>query len=172
MAKGVSISVKGLDQIRKKFGKLPESLSVQVDAEMASVANDFVNGAVAAAPVDQGLLKNSITFDRIGSMNYRVVSAAEQSPYIEFGTRSRVKVPSGLQAYAAQFRQKTGRKGAKKAIFDWCKRKGLPQDAWFPIFISIMTNGIEAKPFFFPQLPIAQVKLSSQLKEAVAKALK
>jgi HK97 gp10 family phage protein len=143
MSRGVSIQVDGLDRLKKKFGSLPENLKAEVDAELASTANEFVNRAVSAAPVDTGFLRNQITFTRLGEMNYEVVSGARYSAYLEFGTITRVSVPSDLVEYAAFF-----------------KGKGIRKN-----------GGIYPHPFFFPQLPIAQAQLNKNLKEVVKSAL-
>lgn len=144
MGKGVSIQVEGLDKLIKKFGKIPEPVSKEVDAELASTANEFVNRAVAAVPVDTGFLRNGITFSKVSELNYEVVSGAKYSAYVEFGTIRFVNVPSDLVTYAAQF-----------------KGKGIRK-----------TGGMSPRPFFFPQLPIARAELNKNLKQVVVRALK
>lgn len=141
--RGVSIEVQGLDKLRKKLGSLPENIKAEVDAEMAGVANDFVNRAVSAAPIDTGFLKGQITFSRIGEMHYEIVSGARYSAYLEFGTITHVQVPADLVQYAAFF-----------------KGRGIRKN-----------GGIYPHPFFFPQLPIAQAELNRNLKEVVKRAL-
>ena len=143
MSRGVSIEIQGLDRLKKKLGSIPENVKAEVDAEMAVVANEFVNRAVSAAPVDTGFLKGQITFNRIGEMNYEIVSGARYSAYVEFGTITRVQVPTDLVSYAAFF-----------------KGKGIRKN-----------GGIYPHPFFFPQLPIAQTELNKNLKGVVERAL-
>lgn len=202
MAKGVSIQVEGLDRLKKKLGAIPENVKAEVDAEMAAVANEFVNRAVEAAPVDVGFLKGQITFNRIGEMDYEIVSGANYSAYIEFGTKSKVQIPAGLTSYAAQFKGNKGRGNLEdfhRALTEWVKRKGIAA-SWSKwgqfnrfnrkrtkvseafrikeneeiariIMIRILMKGIKARPFFFPQLPIAQSELNKNLKEVVKRAL-
>lgn len=172
MGKGTIITIKGFDELKRKLGRIPDHIISEVDAEMDAEALAFVDRAQDAVPIDRGVIKNEITRDKKGVLNYEVVSGAEYSPWIEWGTRSRVKVPPALTAYAAQFSGPTGRTGAKKAIYDWCKRKGIPQPAWYPIFIKIMTVGITPHPFFFPQLPIARANLMKSVERVVKEALK
>jgi hypothetical protein len=142
--KGVSIQVEGLDKLKKQLGNLPENVVQEVDAEMSSTANEFVNRAVIAAPVDTGFLKGEITFTRLSEMNYEIVSGARYSAYLEWGTITRVQVPTDLVQYAAFF-----------------KGKGIRKN-----------GGIYPHPFFFIQLPIAQAELNKNLKEVVKRALK
>src|SRR5690349_15050485 len=99
-----------MDRVIKKFGSIPTTVKKEVDAEMAATANNFVNRAVASAPVDTGFLKNEITFSRLKEMNYEIVSGARYSAFLEFGTITKVKVPAELASYALQFKGKGLRK--------------------------------------------------------------
>lgn len=142
--KGVSIQVEGLERLKKKLGAIPENVKAEVDAEMSSVAREFENRAVRAVPVGlTGQLKGGITSGRVGEMHYEVVSRMLYSAYIEWGTITRVQVPSDLVEYASFF-----------------KGKGIRKN-----------GGIYPHPFFFPQLPIAQADLNKNLKEVVNRAL-
>jgi hypothetical protein len=175
MSRGVSIQVEGLKEIKQKIGKLPENVENEFDAFFGVVASEFVEGAAMAANahINTGRLAGDITQAHIAVMHWEMVSPEEYAAFVEFGTKSKVRIPAGLEAYAAQFKGSTGRKGAKEMIFKWCKSKGIPKEAWYPIFIKIMTYGSEAHPYFFPQLPIAQAKINQQggdiLKQAMNK---
>lgn len=174
MAQGLTIQVEGLKQLQKKLGNLPEHLIQEFDAELADTANGVVNRAVEDAPRDQGILIQGISFYREDEMQYVVVSGAEYSAYIEFGTRTRVQVPAELQDYANQFRlQNTGGESdVKKIIYEWCRRKGIEERYWYPIFIKIMTVGVNPHPFFFPQMRWAQTQLNKNLRQALKRAIK
>lgn len=144
MAKGVTISIKGLTELKKKFSQLPKGFIDEVDAEMSAVSLEFVHDAAQAAPVDTGLLKNSISFERLGVMQYEIVSAAPYSAYVEFGTIEKVNVPSEWKEFAQLF-----------------KGKGLRK-----------TGGIHPHPFFFPQVNPARNKLKDKIPKALVKAMK
>lgn len=191
MSRGVSIQLEGFDKTIGKIKKLYPNVVDEVDAEMAATANEFVNRAVSAAPVDTGFLKGQITFDRLGEMNYEIVSGARYSPYVEFGTKSRVKIPAGLESYAAQFKGKGDGDyyDFLNAILDWVKAKGIGGnykgsieklsnkkkdrlvEVAEAIAFSIIRHGVKPHPFFFPQLPIAQTELNKNLKGVVERAL-
>lgn len=143
MAKGFTIKATGLKELKKKFGKIPENVANEVDAVLAYGANDFVNRAVNDAPVDEGYLRLNITQERKGEMNYEVVSAAPYSAFVEFGTITRVVVPTDLVDYAKQF-----------------KGKGLRK-----------TGGMAARPFFFKQREPVQQAVNKKLQPAIKKAL-
>lgn len=173
MAKGFSIEVKGLKDLQKKIGRIPENVKQETDGLMALAANDYMNRAVGDAPVDQGILRNEISSYRDGEMNYVVVSGAEWSAFIEFGTKSRVQIPADLTTYAAQFKGGGISSGdVKQRIFDWCKRVGIPQEAWYPVFINIMTIGIHPHPFFFKHREEVLKQLMNDLKPAIENALR
>lgn len=172
MARGATIEIKGLDKIIKKFGAIPKNVKEETDGVFAIAANDYVNRAVSDAPVDQGILKNEISSYKEKDLTYVVVSGAEWSAFIEFGTRSRVQVPSDLTAYAAQFKGGgISGKGAKQKIFDWCKRVGIPEEAWWSVFINVMTIGIHPHPFFFKHREEVFKQLLKDLNPALQRAL-
>lgn len=171
MAKGAYIRVSGLKELQKKIREIPKHLTDGVDAVMGAAANDYANRAIADAPRDQGFLIQQIQFNQKKVMYWEVTSGAEWSAYIEWGTRSRVQVPAELTSYASQF--KGGQKGGnpKQKIYDWCKREGIPEEAWYPIFISIMTKGIHPHPFFFIQKAPIEKQLTIDLKDVVKQVL-
>lgn len=174
MAGGVSIQVEGLDRLIKKLGAIPENVKAEIDASLSAAAKGFEDRAVGDAPTHVGFLKNQITTKRIAEMDYEVVAGSEYAAYVEFGTRLRVHVPPGLEAYAAQFMGKTGRSAeeAKKAIYEWCRLNGIEPKKWWGIFMKIMTVGINPHPFFFRQMPQAQTEVHNDLKVIVKEALK
>jgi hypothetical protein len=77
-------------------------------------------------------------------MSYEIVSGANYSAYVEFGTIDHVSVPAGIEDYAMQF-----------------KGKGI-----------IKHGGVHPRPFFFPQLPIAQEAVKKNVQPLVAEALR
>lgn len=83
---------------------------------------------------------------------------------MEWGTKTKASVPGWLSSYAQQF--KGGVKGgdAKRHIYAWCKRVGVPEEKWFLVFVSIMQKGVKPRPFFFKQKAHVQKKLLSDLK--------
>jgi hypothetical protein len=148
MANGVSIEIEGLDKLRKKLGKIPAALEREIDAELGVIAKNFENHAATSARnqgvFDNGRLVGDISSGRLAPMQWEVVSPHDYSAYQEFGTITKVRVPSELQSYALQF-----------------KGRGLRK-----------TGGIVPRPFFFPQLPIARAELKKNLKPVIARAFK
>jgi hypothetical protein len=173
MAKGARLQVRGLKELKKKFGSIPQSVVDEVDPVLHAHANDYANKAINDAPRDQGLLIQEIDFFKEKDLVYRVVSGAEWSAFIEWGTRSRVQIPADLASYAAQFKNKSvSGQDAKQKIYDWARRIGLPEEAWWSVFINIMTIGIHPHPFFFKHRDIVYAAIMKDLKPALTRALK
>lgn len=137
------------------------------DEAAGIAAADWELKAKQAAPKDVGFLAGGISHKHNKPGDWEVISAAEYSAYREWGTRGKARVPSDLAAYAAQFKGPTGETGAKKFIFAWAKRVGLPEDAWWPVYISIMRYGISPHPFFFIQQPVVEAQFIKDLKQII-----
>jgi hypothetical protein len=161
MAKGVTIEVKGLDKLQKQLTGLPSKLKKEVGAEIGFAAEEMAALAKADAPADQSFLRQEISVKKIDELNYEDVSGADYSGYLEFGTRTQVHIPAGLEdeAQAAKSAKGATSGSVRKAIFEWCRRKGIEESAWFPIYLSIMIKGIKPHPFFFKQLERVRPKL-------------
>jgi hypothetical protein len=186
-----SISISGLDKLKKKIGGLPENVAQQTDALMSSIANEFVNRAQNDAPQDNRFLANHITHATIGLMDHEVVSPAPYSAYVEFGTKKRFKAIPGIDSSKYMGKGSGDYYDFLNAILDWVKRKGLHHVtnsytgkkvggkaakenlvvlaeaiAW-----SIIKNGIHPHPFFFRQMPIAQADFNKRFSQVFKQAI-
>jgi len=85
-------------------------------------------------------------------MNYELTVNAPYAAYMEFGTGSKVNVPAEFADMAAQFRGKSGQsfKDGLEAIKVWCRAKGIPEEAAYPIFAKILGAGVNPQPFLYP----------------------
>lgn len=186
----VTVKIEGLKGLKAKLNKRTAEIKSMVGMELQESANTMANGAVADAPVDQGLLKAQISVKKVDQLNYEVVSPNFYSPYLEFGTKTYVQVPAGLEEVASKFRGKSPHGGSVDelflAIIDWVKRKGLSgrysvktkrrqgskneqlsedYDIAFPIVRAILKKGIKPQPFFFKQLAGEKEALLKRVKE-------
>lgn len=118
-------------------------------ATIAVMAQRWEGKVKDSAPADHGRLRQQISSFKISDFAWEVVSAADYSAYMEWGTGIKVSVPAGLQSYASGFRGSKGKGNPKALIYAWCKRKGIEEGAWYAIYISIMVNGVRPQPFFF-----------------------
>lgn len=158
---GIKVQLKGFDQFKQRLAKAAKEVPHEIDAELNVSANNMRAIQVKNAPADQGILRSEIQVVKQKELSYGNISNALYSGYVEFGTRSKVQVPAGLEDVASDIRagKITSSLDAKTAIFQWCKRQGIEEKAWYPIFIKIMVEGIKPHPFFFSALAQEQPNL-------------
>lgn len=162
MAQPFTLDLIGFAEIQQKMLTASERMSKDVEGVLERNAQIIARNAKRSAPTDEGYLKGQISVTKDGKLAYGVVSPARYSPFIEWGTKRRAKVPAELQNYALQFKGlKTGSaEEALNAIAGWVKRKGIKfasagkkkltvEQTAYIIFHFIMINGIKPKPFFF-----------------------
>lgn len=174
-----NIQIAGMDGLLQKLRALPAKVTTAVAAEIQDGAQSIAAEAKQRASGDQGILRNEIAAIKVDATTWQVVSGADYSPYVEFGTGEKVQIPAGLEEYAAQFKGdfSSGTLGAgsnltaKEAIFNWCERKGIDKELWYPVYVSIMVHGTEPQPFFFPaafrQEPIIVDKIKKALDDSI-----
>lgn len=168
MARGFDIKIEGLDKLTKKIQQLPATMRKNIGAEIGFAAHEMADLAKVDAPADQGTLRQEITFKKINELNYEYISQAGHSGFVEFGTRTKVQIPSGLQEYAdVIIKSASSSLSAKEAIFAWCKRKGIDEKAWYAIYLSVMRVGINPHPFFFKQVDRVKPSLIANIKKVV-----
>ena len=161
-----SINIKGWKEYEKKLSEASNDLKLLADLGASTSADYIANRARNKAPLNDGNLIKSINQEGSNGV-YKVNVSADYAAYVEFGTRRKVQIPAGLEDYAAQFKGSTGRSGeeAKKAIYEWCRKKGIAEDKWWAVYIGIMTKGIKAQPFLFPSVDEEEPKFFERLKK-------
>lgn len=162
-----SITLTGWKEFADKAARLPKVLLREIDGECEDGARQWATLAKQDAPKDQGFLVGQISSLKVAQGHYETVSPAEYSAYVEWGTKTRVRVPAELQSYAAEFRGGKGQGNAKRMIFAWMNRVGVPKDKQWIVFYSIITKGIRPHPYFFPQKPIVEKSLIQNLKAII-----
>lgn len=140
---GFSVKLEGFDELLKLFEKAPEEVKDNFKVELEDAAKQIQEEAKIAAPVNYGILRNSIVVDPPSNdgLTQSVSSLADYSAYVEFGTGTHVEVPEGVEEYALQF------KG----------QKSIP--------------GMHARPFLFPAVFRQTPLLLERLRKALQKAL-
>ena len=150
MAK-ISLKIKGLDEIKKKLGKQGQEIVLREIRDEIEVSAQMVrNEAIKRVPVDQGYLRNSINVEG-KDMLWIIYASAGYAAYQEFGTKTKVEIPAEMQSVASQFKGKKLSEGKfKEAIADWMRRKGIPEEALWPIMAKLMSVGVNPQPFMYP----------------------
>lgn len=173
MATPFKLQVQGLVQLEKRLSAVPGKVKKEVGGEIMDGARRINAKQVRLAPTDEGGIKQSTTIKKVNELETELVSPKHYTPFMEFGTKRRARVPAELQEYAKQFNVKgpsIGFEAFFQIILDWVHRKGiagrfnikskrrlgsknqqLQEDfevAW-PIALSILKKGVKPHPFFF-----------------------
>lgn len=132
----VKVDIIGFDEFEKRVKAASKKVANEIAHEVTVAGDLFVRNAKRDAPADLGQLRGGISNQKIADMTTEVSSVAKHSPYIEWGTITRVSVPGELMEYAAQF-----------------KGRGIRKN-----------GGIFPRPFFFKQIPIIREKFRQNIK--------
>lgn len=163
------VTLTGFKEFEAKLKKMPDIMRSEVSGEVRSAAEEWALLAKQAAPKDIGFLAGHIDAKHGGEkdMFSEVTSNADYSAYMEWGTKSKVSVPADLTAYALQFKGGGGKGITKELVYAWAKRKGIPEQYWWPIFFSIIKKGVKPHPFFFIQKPKIEKIILASVKKIV-----
>lgn len=174
-----SITIKGLDRLLKDIDKLPDKMIENIDKVTIGGALEIRAKAAAMAPSDEGNLRRSIVADVSRPLAKRVSVGAFYGPYMEFGTKKKVRIPAGYEQLAAQFKGRRG--GTFKELLErmelWAKRnkitfgakgKNKYKRAAFLIARKIAIVGVKPQPFFIPAIEA----VSDKIRQRVASIIK
>jgi HK97 gp10 family phage protein len=185
MATGFSFEVKGLDKLLNVFHELPNETQKELKAELKVTAKEIKDGAKRDAPADEARLKQSISNLETGPLSFEVVAQSFYAGYLEFGTKTKVSIPAGLESIASQLKGPVQGQGSPlEAITAWVKRKGIAgnysvkskrrlgnkttkeeqdKQAAYMIWAKIRKYGIKPHPYFFKQMKPAEERLRQRL---------
>jgi len=165
----VKADIKSINKTLKILDSLGERVRKSAEKEIERSARNIERDAKRNAPTGaSNRLKTSIDV-RGSGLSREVYTDVKYAPYMEFGTKSKVKIPPGLESYAMQFKGKgTGSfQDFEKSLKLWAKRKGIPEEAVYPIMKSILHKGVKAQPFLFPAFFAEQPQLLKRLKRVL-----
>ena len=147
-----SVMIKGLASTIAELRAYGKDIDKMIDAETESIAFQIETDAKKLAPKNFGKLAQSISHAKVKPALYKVTVNELYGAYMEFGTGSKVNVPAEFADMAATFKGKkqgTFKQGLE-AIKVWCKAKGIPEAAAYPIFAKILGAGVNPQPFLYP----------------------
>jgi HK97 gp10 family phage protein len=189
---GFSFKVEGLQKVLSLFNQLPHTVQRELKNELRITAAEMRDGAKMDAPKDESRLQGAITLKEKG-LRFEVVNQSFYAGYLEFGTKTKVKVPPGLEQVASQLRGPSGISDVDPltAITAWVRRKGLAatfstnsrevatragrrmrrtkaegereRSVAWLIWRHIKKYGIRAQPYFFKQMTAAEPKLRQRI---------
>jgi len=169
---GIGFSDQQLASFQKQFKRFNEKKTAKLqDATMQSLYN-MLSVAKIKVPRYQNRLQDSLREKHsTNKLSGIVFTNVKYAPYVEFGTKSKVKIPAEIAQYAAQFKGKGSGDLDEffEQIYKWVKKKNIggnftasgkaskskssqaavSQAAWF-IAMSILKKGIKAQPFLYP----------------------
>lgn len=168
-----NLQVIGLNKTIKRLEAYGKRVATETADEINGTMVDVQSNAKLRAPANDGNLRRSIVTTKAKASDLVATTqvGVMYAPYVEFGTKSKVDIPAGLESYASQFRGKTGSfKDLLANIERWVKLKGLPSESAYHIALKIARHGTEARPFLFPafndELPKLEPKLIKILQDA------
>src|SRR5919112_1025399 len=118
----------GLKDISRRLKTLSKEASDAVDEELTAGAFRMEGIAKRLAPVDEGLLRNSIGVDKSKRFQKEFFANAFYAAYREFGTGKKVHIPSGYEKMAAEAKSLPKRGNAQQFFYklvQWVHRKGI-----------------------------------------------
>ena len=163
------VNKKDLVRVLNKLESASKEIRTKGEIEIERSARKIEAQAKRNAPTGaSNRLKTSIDV-RGSKLEREVYTDVKYAPYVEFGTKSKVEIPPGLEGYAMQFK---GNRGGSFEDFEaslklWARRKGIPEEAVYPIMKSILHNGVKAQPFLFPAFFAEQPELIKRLKKVI-----
>lgn len=160
-------NIKGLDKLLKDLDNVQSKAFKEVDKITEANAQEIALDAKQLAPKNFGKLAQSINVKPSENLEYKVVVDAKYGAYVEFGTGSKTQIPTELSEVAAQFQ---GRKEGSFeegliAIRDWCKAKGIPEEAAYPILVNLINKGQKAQPYLYPAFVKGRKRFFNDLKD-------
>lgn len=180
-------TIKGFGGLEKQFVSASEDMAQVVANEVDAAAQEWVSLAARDAPKDTGQLTGEIIYKTLGPFDKEIIANKEYAPFMEFGTKGKYRAIPGTEGIAAQFKgSNLGTGKMFQAILRWVRRKGIggrfsvktrkrqgtkivqfAEDyaaAW-PIFLSILRNGVYPHPFFFKQQEIVWPQMVTRIEQ-------
>ena len=184
----IKLAVIGVDSLSNRLAGVSRELKEEVQAEVRGAAMEYVALAkrdCVSSGGNTGTLARSISYKKETPYSYLVSANTFYAPYVEFGTKRKFKPYPGTEEFAAQYRGLPKRGDwidMLMSIYKWVQRKGIGAtysvktrkkvrqtkdqklQIAFAITMSILRNGVEAKPFFYKQIPIVRESLNKRIK--------
>jgi len=138
---------------------------------MEACAINIVRDAKVLAARNIGILARGISYVKISEFDFKIISAANYSAFMEFGTKRSVVIPAGFEEEAAKFKGvkiDSGGQTLLQAIEIWAKQKGIPDKDVLFIYLKILFQGVKPHPFIIPAYLANIKKLEKRLTRILA----
>jgi len=134
------MNVFGIDKLITELKNYSEKVNTDINNSVKAAALNVESRAKMDCPVDMGTLRASINTRPIKDdegYGWEVFTPLEYAPYVEFGTGTRVSIPTGYEEYARQF------KGQKSIV------------------------GMNAQPYLIPNFEMEKMALIENIKKII-----
>lgn len=174
-----SVHLVRLNELLRDLDTQNAALLTEVSFEMEATAVDIVRVAKqnASKYSDLGVLQRGITYKKVSSFNFVIISAAQYSAFAEFGTSgitsTSVVVPPGFEEVANEFRNvsiNTGGLTLAQAIEQWGERRGMERGDIHGVYLKILHKGRNPHPFLIPAYLQETRKLEQRLRTLLSRA--
>ena len=172
----MNLQLKGVQGVINALAQLDNEVSREVDAEMQASLNKMALTAKRKAPANFAELRNSIGTERAAPLQYSLFANAYHAPYIEFGTRGKIDVPTELEPVAAAIKARP-KKGNwmqfVNSIYEWGTKKKVikkgDKNHAVNIARKIYKFGIAPQPYLWPSFVAERSKLIKRITDIVKK---
>jgi hypothetical protein len=172
-----SVHLVRLNELLRDLDTQNDALLTEISFEMEATAVDIVRVAKQLAGKELGVLARGITYKKVSSFNFVIISAAQYSAFAEFGTSgisgTSVVVPSGFEEVASEFKNvsiNTGGLTLAQAIEQWGERKGMERGDIHGVYLKILHKGRNPHPFLIPAFLEETRKLEQRLRTLLNRA--
>ena len=167
----IGFSPAELKRFRAQMKNLTEKKATMLKDVVNNSAYKILNDAQRETPRYTSALRSSLRVIRSSNgLAAKVWTNKRYAPYLEFGTKSFFSPDPELAQYAAQFRgggDSGNFEDFVKSLKLWCKRKGIPEGAAYPIAVKLITKGQKKQPFLFPAFKAERVNFVKNIKRAM-----
>ena len=170
----IKVSLSGIKGLEKALKSKSEALTKSVGHEIQASVININNIQKTTAPIAYGALRSSLDWAKISPLEYKIVTqvaGSSYAPYVEFGTGTKVSIPQGLESVAAAYKGGNGGTFSQMIaeLKDWCRKKGIPEAAAYPIALKILREGVRPQPFFFAPAFAEWNKLKKRIENMLKK---
>ncbi len=165
----ITVDISQLKDLSNKLKKAgPKTVKI-AQLELKATAQETLQIAKILAPVDRGGLVQSMAMEAVSKMEYKIGNNKDYAAYVEFGTGAKAYIPPEFAKLAAKFKGATGEswENGLEEIRQWAIRKGIGEEAAYPIFMSILKNGIYANPFLWPAFKFGRAELVDRITQVI-----
>lgn len=166
-----SIKIDGLESALKDIDRYSADVQKKISNELQAFCLIVVQKGKRAAAKNYGRLAQGISYVKVDDLNFVIISAADYSAFMEFGTKSKTQIPAGYESLARQFKGMkidSGGISLKQAIYTWADKKGINKKIWWAIYNKIVKVGVTPHPFLIPAILEEQPKLLNRVKNILS----